>query len=169
MLYQQIPYGGFFMNTTAKRNPKAKHTPHARKSTAESTAANFMKALFKSISITLGIGTVLLISASLAAYFYVDPATIIRPLALSASALTAFTGGIVAARMHQKSSALACGLRNGGILIALMILISLFLKPYASGYSAIVSLILHAAFLLLSVIGATVGKRSPQKKRHTRK
>ena len=140
----------------------------AASQTVESTPAIFFKHMGKSLLITLLSGVSLILLFSLAAYFYTDPDQLIGPLALVASALTALIGGFAAVRIHGHA-ALFCGLCNGCAAMAVMSLTSLFLKPYASGYSAGIALLFHAIFLLLSVAGAYVGLQrmgQNRKKRH---
>ncbi len=129
----------------------------------EETPAIFLKHLTKSFLITLAIGVGLLLAVSLIAYFCPDPDSLILPLSLAASGLTALVGGFISLRLHGHS-ALLCGLCNGGACSVLMMLVSLFLGGYAHGYSALISGLLHAGFLLLSVTGAFLG-RPHQKKR----
>ena len=134
----------------------------------ETTPSLFFRHLGKSVLITFAAGALLLLLASLVAYFYKDPDALIAPLALMASALTALIGGFAAVRIHGHA-ALFCGLCNGCASMALMILASLFLKAYASGYSPGIALLFHLLFLLLSVAGAYLGlqrARPKSKKRH---
>ena len=154
------------MNKTAKRGPQRKASAHAarRKASDEHSPTLVLQGLGKSLLITVAIGAALTLTASLVAYFYVDPDLLIRPLALLASALTALLGGFTAAKINRES-ALLCGFLNGGAFTCLAILLSLFFKAYASGYAAWISAILHAAFLLLSVLGACLGQKKAPKKR----
>ena len=129
----------------------------------------FPKKALKAFLITLAVGAGSLLLFSLGAYFFPDPDPLIRPLALLAAAITAFVGGIVAGKIHGNAP-FVCGATNGLLLLALMILLSLPFHQLAAGYSAWISLLLHAAVLLLSVVGAVVGiqKRAPRRRRRTR-
>ena len=142
------------------------HSPTRRTSEDEASAAVFFGHIAKSLAITLLAAAVLMLSASLAAYFLPDPGKAILPMALLAAALTAMIGGFAAMRIHGHA-ALLCGLVNGSLFMAGMILTSLFLRPYAAGYSALQSCLLHVGFLLCSVVGAYLGirKNEPRKKR----
>lgn len=133
----------------------------------ESSPVLMGKHLLKSVSVTLLISMILLLLSSLAAYFSKDPASLIPPLGLLSSFVAAFLGGLVAVRIHGRS-ALLCGLSNGILFSALMLLASLFFRPHATGYSALVSCILHVSFLLISVAGGYLGlkKGKPKKKKH---
>ena len=124
--------------------------------------------LLKGSAVTVGIGFAMTVVASLIAYFSADPNTMIQPLAWGASALTALMGGFLTVRFH-KHSALICGLFSGGALTCIMILASLFLKSYASGYSVLMSTLLHTGFILLSISGAFLGLKKPKKTSHRRK
>ena len=147
--------------------PKKRHPKKATARRTEDAQIFSPSILLKSMLITLGVGIALLVMASLCAYFFNDPNQLILPLGLTASAMTAFIGGIVSIRM-QGHSALLCGLCNGAAVCAVMILASLFFKSLSSGYSALVSAALHAGFLCLSVAGAYLGQKrgkKPQKRR----
>ncbi len=137
------------------------HRAPARHPTSdEAPTALFLRHIGKSLAITLLAAAVLLLATSLAADFLPDPAVAIPPMALLAAALTAMIGGFSAARIHGHA-ALLCGLTNGTLFMAGMILVSLFLHPYASGYGALESCLLHVGFPLCSVVGAYLGVRRP--------
>lgn len=146
----------------ARPVPKPKNRAHAQPE--EDSLALWVRHLGKSLVITLIAGTALLLIGSLIAYFTPDSNTLIRPIGMVAAALTALIGGFAALRIHRHA-ALMCGLLNGSLTTALMILVSLFFKDYSSGYSTGISCLLHTAFLLLSVAGAYLGlKRKPKRK-----
>lgn len=115
---------------------------------------------------TLAVGAGLLLIGTLALCFLDDPAPAIQPTALLLSATTALTGGWIAGRLHRTAPAL-CGLCNGALLLACMLLLSLPFHTYAAGYSLGVALLLHALVPVLSVIGAVLGVQSHRK--HTAK
>ena len=140
-----------------KRKRKTTSAAQRRREPAAS-AADFPKKTLKAFLITLAVGAGLILLCSLAAYFMPDPDPMIHPLAYAAAALTALIGGIVAGRIHGSAPAV-CGLTNGLLLLALMLLLSLFFRSLASGYTAWVSALLHAAVLLLSFAGALIGVR----------
>ena len=140
---------------TAKRRSKA--APAARRQQeAASSASEFPKKALKAFLITIAVGAGLILLCSLIAYFMPDPDPMIHPLAYAAAALTALIGGIVAGKIHGSAPAI-CGLLNGLLLLALMLLLSLFFRSLASGYSAWISALLHAAVPLLSFAGAIIG------------
>lgn len=154
------------MKQAMKRHPK-KVVPAGRrqeKRREEDSPAHFFKTALGALLWSIGIGATLCVAAALVAYFSPDPTRMILPLGLSASALTALLGGVIAIRMHGHG-ALVAGLTNGALLMALMILGSLFCKPLATGYTAWLSLLLHTLFLLLSVVGASVGRRRTPKRK----
>ena len=154
------------MKQAIKRHSK-KTVPVARrqeKSREEDSPAQFLRNALRTLLWSIGVGALLCVAAALGAYFSPDPTRMILPLGLAASALTALLGGVISIRTHGHG-ALIAGLTNGALLMALMILGSLFCKPLATGYAAWLSLLLHALFLLLSVIGASVGRRRTPKPR----
>lgn len=146
-----------------------KRTTHKskKKKDTEQSPAILAKNLLKSLSITLATGLILILGASLIAYFTVDPNSVILPLSLAASALTALIGGFAAARING-SGAMLTGLLNGCVMMAIMILVSLFLGKHATGYSTAISFLLHAAFLLLSAMGGLLGQKRA-KPRHRKR
>ena len=147
------------MQKTSSKARKHKPVHTARHEPAgEASPSLLSKHLLKSLAITLGVGVVLIVIASLAAYFSPDPNALIAPLATLAAGLTAFLGGVIAVRIHG-GGALISGLLNGSIFMAVMMLLSLCFARYSSGYSAGISCLLHAGFLLLSVAGGYVGNR----------
>ncbi|MBQ8433068.1 MAG: TIGR04086 family membrane protein [Clostridia bacterium] len=148
-----------------------KATSNARQKASQKTPTGGMSGAFlphilKSAGITVLLGLFLLLIGTLIAYFTADPAQWAAPLGWFASALTAFFGGWIAVRIH-KSSALLCGLCNGLLMVALFFLCSLFGEYCPPVHSTTVSLLLRAGFLLLSILGAIVGRNlhPPQKKR----
>ena len=120
------------------------------------------------VGVGFGVGALLVLIGSLIAYFTADPVAIIRPLAWGAAALSACTGGFVTAKRHRHA-ALLCGLLHSAVSMALMLLLSLFFKAYASGFSAGVICGLYGGFLACSLIGAYWGVRQKKhSKRRTR-
>ena len=144
---------------TAKRNHYSKtqrstHSPDNR-------GALLSPETFRAFLLTLAIGAGCILLLSLAAYFFPDPGSIILPLGSVAVALTSFLGGVVAKKRTGGAPAL-CGLINGMLLMGVMILFSFFFLSESHGYSALVSSLLHAAVLILSVLGALAG--TPKRK-----
>ena len=126
------------------------------------------KHIGKSLLISVLVGFLLTLVGSLLSYFYVDPDRLIPTIALCSSGISALVGGFCALRIHGHG-ALLCGALNGLSMIALMMLISLFFTPYASGYSAGTSALLHASYPLLSIAGAYLGLKKPKQKRKKRR
>ena len=135
---------------------KSTQTAHRRESATASPS--LMRDVGKGLLISIGGALLLNLTATLIAYFSPDPAALARPLGLAASALTALLGGWTTARMHHHA-ALLCGLANGCAMITLLFLLSLCFGALASGYSLIITLGLHLAYLALSVVGAFLGIR----------
>ena len=152
------------MKQANKRHPipqKHKKVTHPE----DDSPALLAKHIGKSLLVTLAAAMLLNLVFSLIAYFYSDPDRLIRPLALAAAGLSALIGGFASLRIHGHA-ALLCGLLNGSAAMALMILASLFFTDYGTGYSAGISILLHAGFLLLSVAGAYMGlHKKPKKKK----
>ena len=158
------------MTSKSRSRQLKRHTPpSSRKQSAQSPAtqsAILSKDTLRAYLITLAIGGCLILLCSLGAYFHPDPASIIHPLAYVAAALTAFLGGWVAGKLRGNAPAV-CGLANGILLTCTMLLLSFFFLSESSGYSALISTLLHAAIPVLSFLGALVGTR--KKKTHTKR
>ena len=150
------------MKQAKKKHPR-RHTAQ-RTRAAEETGGGFAKAILKAQLITAGFGLALLVIASLIAYFTPHPLALVRPLGITASLLTALACGFCTARIYGHA-ALLCGLLGGGCTMLLLMLCSLLMQSYASGYPAWLSCLFHSAFLLCSVLGAYLALRHPQKRR----
>lgn len=140
---------------------------HAKKNTGATKAqdGSFLQKAVRSFLRTLAVGAGLLLIASLAVYFLPDPDPAIQPVALILAPATAFIGGMISGRIHRSAPAV-CGLTNGCLLLALMLLLSLFFRSMAVGYSVGVALLLHALIPVLSVMGALLGvRKKPKTKR----
>ena len=149
--------------TVSPKRPSAQHTQ-----AAQDSPLLLGKHIGKSLLITVLASLSLLLILSLAAYFYSDPDQLIRPLGLCSAGLAAFIGGIAAVRIHGHS-ALICGLLNGCAFTIILLLLSLFFRSHASGYSTGIACLLHAAILLISVGGAFLGLRRAPKHKHKRR
>ena len=157
-------------NTARKYDRKTRPSPRhpSSPSSKGSPLSSFLKKMLKSLLWTLLCGLLMNLIFSLGVYFYPDPDSLIPPLALLASALTALLGGVFSIRIHGQGVLLS-GLCNGCAVTAVLMLLSLFFADHASGYSAGIALLLHTAFLLLSILGAYLGvRRAAPKKRKKR-
>ena len=157
------------MPTEASKRPHAKQHPPQRRTVpkrAETQNGFFSKETLRAYLITLAIGGGLILIFSLGAYFYANPAAIIRPLAYLAASLTSFFGGRIAKKLCGGAPAI-CGLTNGILLTCTMMLISFCFRAQSSHYSPLVSTLLHSAVPILSFLGAWAGtnKRKPTTKR----
>ena len=128
---------------------------------AEASDSILPSKVCKAMLLTVALGVGMLLVASLIAYFYKDPTSILPICGLAASALTAFFGGMIAGRLHGHSY-LAVGLLNGIAMTLIMLPLSLFLRSASSHYPGWASALLHTAFLFLSALGAIL---TPQQKR----
>ena len=157
------------MPTEATKRPHVKPRPPQRRTVPKRTEPQnglFSKEILRAYLITLAIGGGLILILSLAAYFYADPAVIIRPLAYLAAALTSFLGGMIAKRLCGGTPAI-CGLTNGILLTCTMMLLSFCFRAQSSHYSPLVSTLLHSAVPILSFLGALAGikRKKPTTKR----
>lgn len=120
--------------------------------------AAFPQKVLRSFLWTLAFAAGAILVVSLIACFLPDPAPSTEPLGLLAAGLSALVGGVISGRIHRSAPAV-CGLANGALLLAVMLLCSLFFSGSGFGYSTAVSILLHALIPLLSVFGALIGVR----------
>lgn len=147
-----------------KRPPQGSNTR-----AAETDSMRFFKSTLGTLLLSLAVGGILLLLSSVVLLFVDDPLSFVLPAGILCAALTAFSGGFFATRIHGLPM-LGGGLINGILLTALSLLFSLlFVKNaacYATGYSAAISALLHAGVIGLSIGGAFVGgrERTPTKR-----
>ena len=130
---------------------KKRGLPHRARPEGTSSEPLARHAIF-GVCISLLIALALLLILALITYLTKDPSSLIHPLGLSVSAVTALTCGFATVRLHGKN-ALLCGLASGCILMAIMLPLSLFFKGASSAYSPLLTCLLHAAVPILSVLG----------------
>ena len=120
------------------------------------------------LGVSLTIGALLILLASLGAYFTSDPDRWIRPLAVGCAALTFLFGGFLAAKSRPETP-LAAGAANGLLLSAVSLALSLLFRKTAAGYPAWVTALLHGGMILLALLGAYLAvlqaKRPRRRKR----
>ena len=168
MLEQHLPTEVFSMPHTSllqkRKHPHTKKVRHAD----ERHAAPLLTALLKSLFFSLLIGIGLLLVLSLGLYFSPNPTPFIAPLGIAAAGICAVFGGMIAKKQIGESP-LMCGLLIGSAMNALMLLLSLFFRSRASGYSALYATVLHVSFFACSVAGAYLAARKKPQKRKLRK
>ncbi len=152
-----------------QRKKIARRPPHpSQKETAEASSSLFYHALYGFL-LSLPISLILMLISSLAAYFSPDPGALIAPLGVICALLTAFLGGFLGVYRH-KHAALLCGVINASLLLALLLLLSLFFKDSATPYSVWIAILLHTALPVSSVTGAYLAlprnKKAVVKKKH---
>lgn len=147
--------------------PKAGHTrekPSVRSSdhSGESPLSGaFFSAIF-AMPFVLVIGCLFLLISTLAAYRSPNPHTLILPLSLTALGLTSLCGGVISAR-RKRGNPLLGGLFCGLLINLFLLTASLFFNDGDSealslGLSSLARWGLHAAVVLLSTVGARLGK-----------
>ena len=131
-------------------------------------ASLFFRGTLGTLLLSLAVGGGLLLLFSLLLTFTPDPLSLALPAGLLASAIAALMGGFFATRIYHLAP-LGAGLINGILLTALALLFSLLFSKnaatYATGYSAVVSALLHVALIGLSISGSFWGnyERTPKK------
>lgn len=144
------------MKSSAKKSAKTHRRPkNSAKKEAASASLFSLRLRSFFVTVLIAVGTILL--ASLGAYFTPDPDRFIALFSLFALALTAFLGGFFAGK-KQGVPALS-GSINALLLIALMLLLSLFFRGGTPRYDTGVSILLYVAILPVSVLGALVGSQ----------
>lgn len=134
-------------------HPTPRQHSRGRTTKREESSSAPLGALLKSVAASLISALLSLFLLSTVAYFSKDPTALLLPLGLVAAAISALIGGFTAVRIHRKS-ALLCGLCNGCTVMAIMLVLSLFFRSATSAHTPLVSCLLHAGYLLLSVLGA---------------
>lgn len=85
-----------------------------------------------------------------------DPNKLISPLAIFAVIISYLFSGFAASR--RRKAALPCGALSGGLLTAVLFLVSLFIsKDMSSGLSLPVSMLIRLSFIAVSILGALLG------------
>lgn len=105
------------------------------------------------LGISIGIGLILLLLASLIASLTPDPGRWIRPLAIAFSAVMYLLAGMVAAKFRPDAP-LSAGSANGLLLSALSLALSLLFRKSATALPAWENALLHAGMILLALAGA---------------
>ncbi|MBE6600936.1 MAG: TIGR04086 family membrane protein [Ruminococcaceae bacterium] len=134
------------------------------KDTVDDSILSWISSLLKALVIALAVGLFLLTFTAAALCFTSNPDRLIRPTALIIAAVSAVAGGFAIGKI-RRHAALFCGLLEGSLLTLVFLLGSLFFKSESSGYSTVISCLLHIGFLLCTVLGAMLGIRPPKRKR----
>ena len=154
------------MKQTTKQKVCIAHTAR-HPSRHDGTSLPFSSAA-KALLITLGASLLLLLAASVCAYFYPDPDRLIMPLGLGVTALISFFGGYITLVLHRHS-ALLCGLLYALLLTLLMLPLMPLLSSRGTAYPLWAACILRTSVFALSVAGAFCAmrrlERAPKKKR----
>ena len=152
---------------------KSKHGNHRQPKASRNETVNptalLVRHVAATLSITVALGGVLLVVCSLIAYMTPDPDALVKPLGVLCAAMTSFFGGIIAVRIHRHRAPLPAAMLNAILLSGLMLLLSLPLSSLSSGYSAPISLLLHAFVFLLSALGAILAARPSKPKKPRRR
>ena len=149
-----------------------KYKKRKERKIATSENSLFFRNSLGTLLLTLAVGGGLLLLFSLILSFTPDPLSLALPAGLLATAITAFMGGFFATRLYH-FPALSAGLISGILLTALSLLFSLLFTKnaacYATGYSAVVSALLHACVIGISLGGAFWGGRTPTPNKHRKR
>ena len=128
-----------------------------------------LKASVLGIAATFVSGLVLISVFSAVALTSPDPSGLITPLSLLALLPSAFIGGVVTVKRVKDAPAL-CGIICGGLSTACAMLLSIVLKGLSSsGFELWQALLLHAAVVIFSVLGALAGNVKRVAKRGKRR
>ena len=128
-----------------------------------------LKASALGIAATFVSGLVLISILSAVALTSPDPSGLITPLSLLALLPSAFIGGVVTVKRVKDAPAL-CGIICGGLSTACAMLLSIVLKGLSSSsFELWQTLLLHAAVVIFSVLGALAGNVKRVAKRGKRR
>ena len=161
------------MKESNKKRYAARHGQNEGEGEGSAFSAAFFAGLF-ALPVSVGIGLVLLLALSLAAYTAKDPDKLTAPLGICALVITSVLCGFISARRGGHAAAL-CGLVGGALLTLFLLAASLCFSDSARaamtlGASGGVSLLLHAGVVILSVAGSMLGfamdNKESKKPRH---
>ena len=152
----------------SRRTQQATTAPHrAAKRRGNATAfPTVIKSALCALPLTAGVGSLLLLSATVLLLKTKDPAGHHAAVAASVACLTALIGGAAAARFHRRRVPVLCGLTEA-LLLLLLTLPAPLLLPAAWQHARplAVNIGLHAALFPLCVAGALLAARPSKKKR----
>lgn len=174
--YGNIRYGGVFIMNKDRRHSSAlvrsRTTSVAARSRSGDESPLFtavLKASVLGIAATFVSGLVLISVFSAVALTSPDPSGLITPLSLLALLPSAFIGGVVTVKRVKDAPAL-CGIICGGLSTACAMLLSIVLKGLSSSsFELWQTLLLHAAVVIFSVLGALAGNVKRVAKRGKRR
>ena len=149
-----------------KRNTK-KSTAHPSLSDRNATIP--IPDAAKALLFALGATLLLLLAASLVAYFSPDPNLLVLPLGLGVAAIISFLGGYLTLCFHRRS-AFVCGLTFAILITLLLLPLSFLPASRRVGYPLWASCLLRCSVFALSVSGSFCAlrriERAPKRKRH---
>ena len=122
----------------------------------------FASSLLKGALCTFLIGAALMIGAALIALCFPDPATVVRPFGYLALVACTFFGGAITARLTR--GAFLSGLLSGGILAAVLFILSLILR-IESILPFPFPLFFFIAVVFIAGLGGLMGKRKRPRRR----
>lgn len=143
---------------------------HTRRTTSEGTLrlSTPLRATLFALPVTLLVGLLLLLGATALLLSTKDPDRYHRILSLPMLYLTAFLGGMIAARFAHRRAPFLCGTALGILLAVLFSLLALLLPDTLSANSAgYLKFLLRLVVIPASLLGAVLGARE-KKRKHPR-
>ena len=137
----------------------------------ENEGSSFIDSIKGSVigaAISLPVAIILLLISSAIAYSMPDPNVALIPISLTITYITFFISGLVSAKINRGSLVVSTML-NWIALSAILLLLSLFFgSSMRSGYSLLVTLVIHMFTFPANLCGVALGlkkKSSPQRTR----
>lgn len=144
----------------------------ARRQRAASEEATTLHSVLKSallaLPLTAGIGLLLILLATAILLTTKNPGAWGKPMGLMLLYFTALCGGGISARLHARRAPLLCGVAEGGMILLLFLLLSLFPIGESGCHTGALSIGLHVLLLPAASLGACLAAREPKKRRHAR-
>ena len=147
----------FFMRSK-KRNKRIKKEGVAG-------LASLLCAALLSLLITIPLSMLLLLLAAALLLRLDDPGAAASVVSIAILFICAMLCGLIAVRLHRRRLPLLSGTVAGLLLLFCLCIVSAFMPATTASHSLLITLLLHAALLPLSILGAKLGGREKKKKR----
>ena len=141
-----------------------KHITRRHQDPEEGSAKKFIKSILTGTACSILTAVILSLVFSAVALAFGDPNAPVIAFSLSALIIASFLGGFVALKLNS-SSALACGLITGALLLLLCVFCTFIFPGENSSSSAIGIIAFRVAIPVSSLAGAYIGLSKPKKKK----
>ena len=155
------------MNMPRTTKMHKKHAGHPQKASAQSPTVRFLAVIRSSaqgVACSIGVALLLLLFAAFLIARSEDPVCWLYPTALTILYITAIVCGAIIMRFRHDASCL-CGFVSGCMLLLVCMLLGCIVSDYPAA-SHPGALLTRVPIPLLSLLGATLGKKHPRRRTH---